>query len=217
MTRDEVIATLRQMNECALRDDCRKCPHNSGDCMCITFGDEHRAARVFGAAVALLESAPSAEQPAQAPATDHHKLLAGLEYCRQVEDCGDDCPIRAECHALAAIDNSVVPAVGILTLAANAIRALLETPAAPAPAANAAHDPVNHPAHYTYGKHECIEEMEILFGREAVIAYCRCAAYKYKYRAGHKDDATQDYAKADWYIDKAAELMAAPDIIRNRE
>lgn len=67
-------------------------------------------------------------------------------------------------------------------------------------------DPINHPAHYTYGKRECIDEMEILFGREAVISYCRLAAYKYKYRAGHKGDPALDYAKADWYLGKAQML-----------
>ena len=86
---------------------------------------------------------------------------------------------------------------------------LLEADAAePAASEPAEPDPINHPAHYTYGKHECIEEMEILFGREAVVSYCRLAAYKYKYRAGHKGDAELDYAKADWYLDKARMLSA---------
>ena len=90
----------------------------------------------------------------------------------------------------------------------NAVKLLKKDAAELATSALAEPDPVNHPAHYTYGKHECIEEMEIMFGREAVISYCRLAAYKYKYRAGHKDDAQLDYQKADWYLDKAAELMA---------
>ena len=71
-------------------------------------------------------------------------------------------------------------------------------------------DQINHPSHYTYGKHECIDEMQILFGREAVIDYCKLAAYKYKYRQGHKgtsEDAKRDREKADWYISKAEELQ----------
>lgn len=68
-------------------------------------------------------------------------------------------------------------------------------------------DMINHPPHYTYGKRECIDEMLAMFGPQQVIAYCRCAAYKYRYRAGHKGDPAQDLAKADWYIDKAVELM----------
>lgn len=70
-------------------------------------------------------------------------------------------------------------------------------------------DMIEHPNHYTYGARECIDEMRILFGREAVIAYCRCAAYKYIYRQGHKgtaQDAAIDRQKADWYIGKAEEL-----------
>lgn len=61
---------------------------------------------------------------------------------------------------------------------------------------------VNHPAHYQ-GKHECVEVMRALFGDEAVRAFCRCNAYKYRFRAGKKDGNTaeQDTAKAEWYED----------------
>lgn len=222
MTRDEVIAALRQMTHCLHSGECDGCPHEDSDCIGLDgmMHDKTRAAHVMDAAISLLESAPAERAPvteqtsATAPAaeptpsipTDLHKLLAGLDYCRTVEDCDEDCPIRAECHA--ATGDHGVPAIGILTLAAEAIRAQLAERSTDTPAA----DMINHPPHYTYGKHECIDEMEILFGREAVIAYCRCAAYKYKYRAGHKDDAAQDYAKADWYIDKAAELLAKPNL-----
>lgn len=63
---------------------------------------------------------------------------------------------------------------------------------------------VNHPAHYQ-GKHECIDEMIALFGKEAVKAFCRCNVYKYRYRAEKKNGA-EDLAKADWYMDKLMEL-----------
>lgn len=64
-------------------------------------------------------------------------------------------------------------------------------------------DNVNHPKHYNTGKHECIENMRVLFGDEAVAGFCRCNAYKYRYRAGLKDNAdmNEDLQKAEWYED----------------
>lgn len=67
-------------------------------------------------------------------------------------------------------------------------------------------DVVNHPSHYTFHSMECIDEMVVVFGIEAVIDFCKCNAWKYRYRAGHKDDIEQDLAKSDWYINKAKEL-----------
>ena len=70
-------------------------------------------------------------------------------------------------------------------------------------------DPVNHPSHYTDGKFECIDEMVIMFGAKAVYYFCICNAYKYQRRAGKKigNSAEQDFAKKDWYLTKAKELM----------
>ena len=45
---------------------------------------------------------------------------------------------------------------------------------------------VNHPAHYQ-GAHECIDEMLALFGKHAVMDFCRCNVYKYRYRAAAKN------------------------------
>lgn len=67
-------------------------------------------------------------------------------------------------------------------------------------------DPVNHPAHYNSHQHECIDEMLAVFGKEAVINFCVCNAWKYRYRADSKGSHDRDMAKADWYIDKAMEL-----------
>ncbi len=60
-------------------------------------------------------------------------------------------------------------------------------------------DTVNHPAHYQ-GAHECIEIMKALFGREAVKAFCRCNAFKYRFRADKKNG-EEDIKKAEWYED----------------
>ncbi len=58
---------------------------------------------------------------------------------------------------------------------------------------------VNHPSHYQ-GKHECIDVMRALFGDEAVKGFCKCNAYKYRFRADSKNGA-EDIKKAEWYED----------------
>ena len=68
-------------------------------------------------------------------------------------------------------------------------------------------DNVNHPSHYTQGKVECIEAMESAFGCEAVENFCLCNAFKYIWRAKHKNG-TEDLDKAIWYINKFKELAA---------
>lgn len=70
---------------------------------------------------------------------------------------------------------------------------------------------VNHPDHYKTHSLECIDEMVIVFGLDAVIDFCKCNAWKYRYRAGNKDDIQQDLAKSDWYINKAKELQQIKD------
>lgn len=66
---------------------------------------------------------------------------------------------------------------------------------------------VNHPSHYTHRKHECIDEMVALFGIESVIEFCKCNAWKYRYRAIKKGDYEKDMEKSDWYISKMMELQ----------
>lgn len=70
--------------------------------------------------------------------------------------------------------------------------------------AEAKTDNVNHPAHYQ-GKHECIDEMIAIFGKHAVMDFCRCNVYKYRYRAAAKNG-QEDLDKANWYMDKLIEL-----------
>lgn len=61
-------------------------------------------------------------------------------------------------------------------------------------------DNVNHSEHYQ-GKHECIDVMRVMFGDEAVKGFCKCNAFKYRFRAGRKEENTaeQDIKKAEWY------------------
>lgn len=68
---------------------------------------------------------------------------------------------------------------------------------------------VNHPSHYNLpDRKECIDEMIDIYGLKDVAKWCEITAYKYKYRAGHKDNLTQDVQKAIWYTIKAHELKS---------
>lgn len=68
---------------------------------------------------------------------------------------------------------------------------------------------VNHPSHYNLpDRKECIDEMIDIYGLKDVAKWCEITAYKYKYRAGHKDSFTQDIQKASWYMVKARELKS---------
>lgn len=67
-------------------------------------------------------------------------------------------------------------------------------------------DNVNHPTHYADScSLECIEAMEIAFGYEAVINFCKCNAFKYLWRHKNKNG-TEDLLKAIWYINKGSDL-----------
>ena len=68
---------------------------------------------------------------------------------------------------------------------------------------------VNHPSHYNLpNRKECIDEMIDIYGLKDVAKWCEITAYKYEYRAGHKDSFTQDMQKATWYTIKARELKS---------
>lgn len=70
---------------------------------------------------------------------------------------------------------------------------------------------VDHPQHYNReGAMECIEEMRLIFGDYETAIFCKLNAYKYRYRAGSKDNAKEDLRKSDWYIKKYKELRDKP-------
>lgn len=70
---------------------------------------------------------------------------------------------------------------------------------------------VNNPEHYKVHEMECLLEMEAAFGREAVRNFALCSAWKYRYRAGHKDNVTQDLEKSDFYMALARYLAYTMD------
>ena len=66
---------------------------------------------------------------------------------------------------------------------------------------------VSHPKHYNRNDGmECIDEMVLVFGIEAVKQFCLCNVWKYRYRASDKNG-QEDLAKSDFYMNKYAELV----------
>lgn len=62
-------------------------------------------------------------------------------------------------------------------------------------------DVVNHPAHYTAGKVECIDALEAATeGLKGIEAVCTANAIKYLWRWKRKGG-NEDLQKAKWYID----------------
>lgn len=62
-------------------------------------------------------------------------------------------------------------------------------------------DMVN-PDHYKVGGIEAIDYLQAKLSKEEFAGFCRGNALKYLSRAGHKDDAAQEYRKAIWYIER---------------
>lgn len=67
-------------------------------------------------------------------------------------------------------------------------------------------DPVERPQHYASTSIECIDAMIETQGEEAVIDFCVCNAFKYLWRHRGKNG-DEDVRKANWYLNKAVELM----------
>lgn len=70
-------------------------------------------------------------------------------------------------------------------------------------------DPVNHPSHYNNNGYECIKVMEAIYGYEKVKIFCELNAFKYLWRAGHKEGESEkkDIKKANWYTDRAKTIL----------
>lgn len=65
---------------------------------------------------------------------------------------------------------------------------------------------VNHPSHYNReGAMECLDEMELVFGRTTLMDFCLLNCWKYRYRATHKGG-EEDLKKSDFYLRKFKEL-----------
>ena len=61
-------------------------------------------------------------------------------------------------------------------------------------------DKINSPSHYTVGGIEAIDFMAAKSTPEELRGYLRLSVLKYLSRAGHKDDALQEYKKAQVFL-----------------
>ena len=78
---------------------------------------------------------------------------------------------------------------------------------------NGEYETINHPTHYTSGcGFECIEMMEMVFGKEAVHDFCTLNAFKYLWRYRQKGGA-DDIGKAKWYLEYTKGL----NVFKNRQ
>ncbi len=69
-------------------------------------------------------------------------------------------------------------------------------------------DVIKHPDHYCReGAMECIDEMVMLFGKEAVKHFCLCNIWKYRYRSTAKNG-DEDIKKSDQYVRIYEELCS---------
>ena len=64
-------------------------------------------------------------------------------------------------------------------------------------------DPVNHPAHYTFGRFEVIDVLQDWFPSSPLL----WQVVKYVARAQHKNNMLQDLMKAQFYLNKAIEQL----------
>lgn len=72
---------------------------------------------------------------------------------------------------------------------------------------------VTNPHHYQTNNLECIDEMLVVFGKQAVINFCNLNAWKYRYRSENKGG-QDDLDKADWYLRKSLELQTDSNLIQ---
>lgn len=73
-------------------------------------------------------------------------------------------------------------------------------------------DNVNHPSHYADSESgiECIDAMIAAYGKEAVMCFCKCNAFKYQWRFDKKNG-DEDLKKSQWYQNKYMELKNGTD------
>lgn len=65
---------------------------------------------------------------------------------------------------------------------------------------------IEHPNHYNDSNAmECIKEMELVFGKDAVATFCLLNVWKYRYRALNKNGQA-DLDKAHYYMKIYKEL-----------
>ena len=120
------------------------------------------------------------------------------DFCDMMEDC-KDCIFNHDRNAWCEVYNHADAPNSLIEYAFNKIQQYNRESEAKAA------ETVDHPSHYNQGGMECIDEMILIFGKEAATHFCLCNAWKYRYRANAKNG-QEDLDKANWYIAKYKEL-----------
>lgn len=68
-------------------------------------------------------------------------------------------------------------------------------------------NPVTNPSHYTQGDIECFDAIRASQGGTTAVDFAIGNAMKYIWRHKYKGDPIQDLEKANWYINKAIEIL----------
>lgn len=137
-----------------------------------------------------------------------HKEMAFAvgEYCGNNMDGCDGCKIKDLCHPIHGMFPTNEDACRQAYLRITEGTEAPEEPKSPEEPIVAIVDVVNHPSHYCReGGMESIDEMVLIFGKEAVKTFCLLNVWKYRYRASDKNG-IEDLKKSDWYIRKYKEL-----------
>lgn len=68
-------------------------------------------------------------------------------------------------------------------------------------------DPVNNPDHYTQGDIECFDAIRASQGGPAAVNFALGNTMKYIWRHKLKENPIQDLEKAQWYLNKAIDIL----------
>ncbi len=127
------------------------------------------------------------------------KVQALQEYCSKQDHC-DNCILSSfgDCNWERLSNSTIEEMYSKLPIPTPIEDTPEETPVT--------HDVIKHPNHYCReGAMECIEEMILLFGKEAVKHFCLCNIWKYRYRSNAKNG-DEDIKKSDRYVQIYKEL-----------
>lgn len=72
-------------------------------------------------------------------------------------------------------------------------------------------DPVDHPPHYNFGNIECIDYLEDNLTQEGFKFYLDGNIKKYLHRWRYKGKQLEDLRKAQWYLERLIESVAASE------
>ena len=74
-----------------------------------------------------------------------------------------------------------------------------------------------NPSHYNSSDISCMDAIVAAYGIEEAKIWAKITAFKYLWRLGKKDEVLQEIGKAEWYLNKLAELETSTKEEKNKE